>query len=97
MKSNKTEENMNEDKKIINLSKEVLNQLGREDCVVIIVREGITQLDEGDGVRDVPDWGIRATDKDELSTRIDFETLPEESDDQIKKKLIALFSQADWK
>jgi hypothetical protein len=88
---------MKEDERITNLSREALNRLGREGCVVIIVDKDMTHLNEGDGVRVVPNWGVRATDKNNLSARINFETLPEESDDQITEKLIDLFSQAIWK
>jgi len=39
------------------------SRLGREDCTVIIVADGVTDLNEGDGWRSVPNLGIRATDK----------------------------------
>jgi hypothetical protein len=88
---------MNEDERIISLSQEALTRLGREGCTVVIVDNDITHLDEGGGFRVVPNWGVRATDKNDLSARINFETLPEESEEKIRAKLIDLFSGAAWK
>lgn len=89
---------MNKKEWIINLSQEALNRINREDCSVVIVCGSVTALVEGDGLRKIPNWTIRATDKNNHSALInDFETLPEESDDQIKEKLVKYFLQADWK
>ncbi len=88
---------MNKDEWIINLTHEALNRLGRKDCVVLIVGRAVTKLTEGGGVREIPNWAICATDNDKTSARIDdFETSPEESDDQIKEKLVSSFSQEVW-
>lgn len=87
---------MNEDIRIVALSREAVTLLGREECVVIIVDRGITMLDEGDGNRNVPNWGVRATDQDGHSARVNFETLPEETDEQVRTKLVELFGLARW-
>lgn len=88
---------MNEDERIISLSQDALTRLGREGCTIIIVDKDVTHLNDGHGFRAVPNWGVRATDKNNLSARINFETLPEESEEKIKAKLIELFSGAAWK
>jgi hypothetical protein len=82
---------------IIALTRKATSKLNLDDCSVRIVENGTTFFDEGDGSRQIPKWGVRITRADGKSTRINFDTVPEHSEDQITNEIVDLLRHATWK
>jgi len=84
---------------IIELTRETARRLGHGECAVVVLEENATNYDDGEGagLRMIPRWGVRVTREDKKSTRINFDTVPEHSEDRVKNQIAELLGQAVWK
>jgi hypothetical protein len=89
---------MNQEERIKKLAREILPRTGHDNCVVICPKpEGTDFVGEvGTAGSAVPKWTIRATDDQHQTCRIELNTYDDETDEQVRTKLIESFSTALW-
>ena|SRR5229473_3395436 len=92
------QERIKQEERIKRLAHEILPSLGHNNGSVYCPKDvGVDYVDEV-GIAGPPilKWTIRATDDQKQTCLIEVQADPDETDEQIKKKLVESFSTVPW-